>query len=580
MTTLPIKPKEREMQNFLPSEASIRINNLFKKYQILNINAQKPFAPKEEFFALKQISFEVLKGSIFGIIGRNGAGKTTLLNIIAGILTPSEGDVFVSGKVLGLFNLGVGFQDQLSGRENIFLNGSILGASKKFLKEKEEAVIDFSELGRFIDMPLGTYSQGMRLRLGFAIIANLDFDILVIDEVLAVGDTVFQDKCFKRLVDYKQQGKTLVITNQSLDLIKRLCDNAALIDRGKLLYWGKTEEALNKYKVLLNTEKFSVWPEDSHPVGLVEDTKKWADEPAYWGKSFGTKEVEIERVVFINRFGFSSKRIRTNDPLKIKASFRARNRIKEPHFGVAIFRHDGVYCYGPNTLFDGHKIPQLREGKGYFVLEYPKLPLAEGKYYLSVAIWDEGEKIPFDYHNAVYELQVSSRKKRSGSLLDLPFKVTPKNAKHFKDKYFCEPEYLKNSQPACSSEIDNFGRLRMMDAKNEEKDIFFTGEKAIFDFSCWLNQLKMKEFLFWIGIFRDDGVLCQGVKLNLKKQIKIIFPRFSLLPGKYFICWGLLPKTEGGQKGLYFNGIPFRMVSKHRDHGTVFIEHRWRWRMR
>src|SRR3989338_6125532 len=190
----------------------------------------------KDFWALKDISLSVGKGQVFGVIGRNGAGKTTLLNIIAGILSPTEGKALSSGKTVGLFNLGVGFQDELTGRENIFLNGAILGASRKELEEKLDPIIEFSELGDFIDMPLGSYSQGMRLRLGFSIIANLDFLTLVIDEVLAVGDSLFQSKCYERLMDYRRAGKTLLITSQDMGIIERLCDEALLLDHGSMLF--------------------------------------------------------------------------------------------------------------------------------------------------------------------------------------------------------------------------------------------------------------------------------------------------------------------------------------------------------
>ncbi|MFH0826896.1 MAG: ABC transporter ATP-binding protein [Candidatus Omnitrophota bacterium] len=225
-----------------------------KKYPF----AKQHFLPLKDFWALRDVSLDVYQGEMVGIIGRNGAGKTTLLNIMAKVLFPTEGEVFSNGRVLGLFNLGVGFQDELTGRENIFLNGSLLGAAKKEIEGKLNSIVEFSELGDFINIPLGTYSQGMRLRLGFSIVVNLEFDILVIDEVLAVGDVLFQNKCFERLMDFRREGKTLVITNQSLDLMERLCDRVILLDHGKALFQGDVVEAINRYRLLLNTEKFFV----------------------------------------------------------------------------------------------------------------------------------------------------------------------------------------------------------------------------------------------------------------------------------------------------------------------------------
>src|SRR4030042_3472005 len=180
----------------------ILLEAVSKKYPLAKYakSAKCNFA---DFWALKDVSLDVKSGEILGIIGRNGAGKTTLLNIIAGVSTATSGNIIVDGKAVGLFNLGVGFQDELTGRENIFLNGALLGASKRQIEDMLSFIIEFSELGGFFVRPLGAYSQGMRMRLGFSIVINLDFDILVIDEVLAVGDALFQNKCFQRLMGFR-----------------------------------------------------------------------------------------------------------------------------------------------------------------------------------------------------------------------------------------------------------------------------------------------------------------------------------------------------------------------------------------
>ena len=365
----------------------IELKDVSKKYAFIN----RTDSDFKDFWALKGVSLDIYNGQIIGIIGRNGAGKTTLLKIIAGILTFTEGRVLTNGKVVGLFNLGIGFQDELTGRENIFFNGAIMGATRQELDNKLDSIIEFSELGSFIDMPLGSYSQGMKLRLGFSIIANLDFDVLVIDEVLAVGDVLFQSKCFERLMDFKRAGKTLIITTQNIGLIERLCDEAVLLDHGSLVCHGNPVDTINKYQALLNTEKFFVGPKHKEDM-LVENTKKWADGISDWGKKIGTKEAEIESVEFINRFGFKVCKIRTGKYLKIKVNFYAKDKINKPHFGVAIFRDYGVYGYGPNTDFDRCRVKDLRPGKGYFTLTYRNIILAPGNYRVSVAIWDKNEK--------------------------------------------------------------------------------------------------------------------------------------------------------------------------------------------
>lgn len=519
------------------TEMSVSLDNIGKKYPIIRSNAFSG----SDFWALKGLSLNIPKGLIYGVIGRNGAGKTTLLNIIAKTLNPTEGDILTSGRVCGLFNLGVGFQDELTGRENIFLNGAILGAAKKELESKLDPIIEFSELGKFIDMPLGSFSQGMRLRLGFSIIANMDFDILVIDEVLAVGDSLFQSKCYERLMDFKRQGKTLVITSQDTAMIERLCDEAVLLDHGRMLSKGNSREVIDRYSALLNTEKFFVGPENKKAI-LVENTKKWADDVSNWGKRLGTKEVAIDSVKFINRFGFKRSSIKTRGPLKIKVHFTAKNKVKDPHFGIAIFRKDGVYCYGPNTGFDGQVIPELKPGKGWFMLEYKNLLLAPGEYMVSVAIWDKDEKIAFDYHDGSYKLIINGHENKDNELLNIPFKL--KNAKH-----------------------------------SSRKDLFMTNTPVRFDISFPCNKNIPGGSYAWIGIYRDDGIYCQGVFSPFEnKPIDIFFPKLALLPGKYYISSGICDSSKKKFIIRTDNVYNFRMVFDKQDHGTVYLKHEWKLR--
>ncbi len=543
------------------------LKGIGKKYPVMKTLRRDINAEFEDFWALKGISLEACQGEVWGVIGRNGAGKTTLLNIITGVLSPTEGEVFVKGKVLGLFNLGVGFQDELSGRENIFLNGAIIGAKREELTNKLNSIIEFSELGDFIDMPLGAYSQGMRLRLAFSIITSLEFDILVMDEVLAVGDALFQSKCFERLMDFRRSGKTLVITSQSMDLIERLCDKAALLDHGKLLFCGDTKESINRYRMLLNTEKFFVGPQQrKEDITLVKDTKKWTDDISQWGKKFGTKEAVIDSVRFLNKFGFGVNQINSGQPLKIRVNFTAKNKLKQPHFGIAIFREDGVYCYGPNTHFDGHRIPEIEPGKSWFYLDYKRILLAPGEYRVSVAIWDENETLAFDYHPGCYKLMVKGRQKVKAEkeLLNIPFK--------FKTKNFIE------ERPAES--------IKLLDARNREKTIFFTNEPVKLVISNpnpvhrvggheiipprrWTG-LGRKAGLIWVGFFRDDGIFCQGIigALNNEEGAEIFFPHLPLLPGTYKISIGASSVIHS-----------FQMVFNCKDYGTVYLEHKWKWKI-
>ncbi len=562
---------------------SAELSKIGKKYRVAK--AINPVS--EDFWALKDISFNIYKGRIFGIIGRNGAGKTTLLNIIAGTLSPTEGDIRLNSRVRGLFNLGVGFQDELTGRENIFLNGAILGAAKKEIESRLNAIIEFSEIVNFIDMPMGSYSQGMRLRLGFSIVTNLDFDVLIIDEILAVGDALFQNKCYEMLVDLKKRSKTLIITSQDLSMIERLCDEALLIDHGRILFQGKPKEAIGKYRALLNTEKFFVGLPPRKPINLIEDTKKWADNTSDWGNKFGTKEASIESVKFINKHGVEANEINTMDSLRVKVSFSVKGEVKNPHFGVAIFRDDGVYCYGPNTGFDNRLISKLKQGKGYFFLDYQSLLLAPGKYRVSIAIWDRDEALAYDHHYGYYKLTITGYDNKQRELLCMPVKTDAGMASKIIRFLTCKRKKIdvgrhlltNKSGKIYDSAYAKITYARLLDANGNGKNIFMTNERAEFSIGLDRKEPVGKGLYLWLGIYRDDGIYCQGVTtlLNNGEDYSILFPKFLLLPGQYLGSVGIWDSLNENFL-LYHHGIyPFKMVSDKQDHGTVYMKHEWKW---
>jgi len=570
MTTLLTEPREERCP--APANILVELAGVGKKYKLA----------KSDFWALRDINFSVEQGRILGILGRNGAGKTTLLNIIAGALAVTEGKVSLRGKVLALFNLCIGFQDELSGRENIFLNGMLLGASRKELESKLDEIIAFSELGDFIEMPLGTYSQGMRLRLGFSVVVNLDFDILVIDEVLAVGDALFQNKCFQRLTEFRRAGKTLIITNQGIDLIKRLSDTIVVVNHGRLVFLGNPEDAIARYQVLLNTEQFSVLPQD-----IVKSTKRSAGDISAWGQKLGTKEAVINNVEILNKWGFLCQEIETNSPLKVKVHFAVKDTIKESHFGVAIFREDGMYCYGPNTQFDNMHIPLLKPGSYYFIFDCEALLLAPGRYYISVAIWDKDETVAYDYHNGCYHLTVSGKIcGNENALTNIPFKYN----------YSINPARLfnlftgRNTFPSLDLSSVAWGQsyglnnievkqVKFLDIKNKENNIFFTGEPVKIAVSFNRYPYRNKDLWLWIGIYRSDGVYCQGIIVPFfnKGGHIMYFPELALLPGGYAVSIGIWSSKTCNflmyQHGLY----PFAMEFNRQDHGTVFLKHTWIW---
>ena len=236
----------------------IKVEQVSMKYMITNdrIKSLKEYAVAilkgklqyEEFWALKDVSFEVKKGEVIGIIGRNGAGKSTLLKIISGILKPTEGSVSCSGSIVPMLELGSGFDHDLTGRENIFLNGAILGYGKEFLESKFEEILDFSELGRFIDVPIRNYSSGMLMRLAFSIATMVNPEILIVDEILAVGDAAFQEKSKARMMELMSGGTTVLFVSHNLEHIREMCSRVLWLDSGKIKMIGETPKVCNAYK--------------------------------------------------------------------------------------------------------------------------------------------------------------------------------------------------------------------------------------------------------------------------------------------------------------------------------------------
>ncbi len=238
---------------------AIRVKNLSKSYRMYPSSSERlkellhPFGRKfhKEFRALRDISFEVHKGECVGIIGRNGSGKSTLLQILCGMLRPTEGTAEVSGRISALLELGAGFNHEFTGRENIYMNGALMGYTKAHMDDKFRAIVDFADIGDFIEQPVKTYSSGMYVRLAFACAVNVDPDILIVDEALSVGDEAFQRKCFSRIADFQQQGKTILFVSHSTSLIVELCDRALLIDQGELLLSGAPKPVVTRYQKLM-----------------------------------------------------------------------------------------------------------------------------------------------------------------------------------------------------------------------------------------------------------------------------------------------------------------------------------------
>jgi len=392
---------------------------------------RRPKLPAASKFnvALKDVSMSVAPGVTAGIIGLNASGKSTLLRVIAGITKPTSGSVTVSGKVSTLLEVGAGFHPEISGRENIYINGAILGLPKRQIRERFDDIVRFAELEEFIDYPVKTYSSGMFMRLGFSIAVNVDPDVLLIDEVLAVGDAVFAQKCYEKLYDYKRRGKTIIMVSHDLGAIRRLCEEVAWLHHGKLMEYGEAGHVIGKYMeevthgelkryaqehkksvevmATIKSEKLPAPEGEKLPYKAVAPAK-----PVQPAKRWGTREIEITSVVMRDRDGEERYVFSCGETVFIEIAFEARKRIEGPVFGIGIFRTDGVWCYGTNTMIDGVKVESVA-GRGEIAVKLKSLPLLSASYYLDVAAHSANDH-PYDYLNRLFTFAVRSDRPEMG----------------------------------------------------------------------------------------------------------------------------------------------------------------------
>jgi ABC-type polysaccharide/polyol phosphate transport system ATPase subunit len=337
----------------------------------------------EEFWALRDVSFEVRKGEAFGIIGENGSGKSTLLKCLAQILTPDAGSISHDGTVSALLELGAGFHPELSGKENVYLNGAILGLSKKQLDRKFDEIVEFAGLERFIDTPVKNYSSGMYVRLGFAVAVNVDPDILVIDEVLAVGDENFQRKCAEKIAEFREDGRTIVLVSHGLGQVATLCDRAAWLSHGHVEAVGPPIDVINTYAGTVH--------EDSHASAH--------------GTRWGSGEIRVTSIELLDERGAPIPRCHTGDRVTLRLRFTADEAIARPVFGIDVFNIEGVHVTGPNTRHQ-RVIPDVLHGTGHVDVSFDPLVLLPGTYDVSTSIHDHNGAHCFDTEHLAFRFDV------------------------------------------------------------------------------------------------------------------------------------------------------------------------------
>ena len=376
---------------------------------------------QEEFWALRDVSFTVERGETVGIIGPNGAGKSTALKLISRIIEPTSGEIEVNGRVGALLELGAGFHPDLSGRENIYLNGSILGLGRAQIDRKLDEIIGFAELERFIDMPVKHYSSGMGMRLGFAIASNLDPDILVVDEVLAVGDKAFQSKCLERIRKMQRAGIAIVLVSHNLEEIINTCDRAVWVERGFVESEGLPRKVVRDYLAKSASDEqtrrtTALLAQPSVPTSGRKSTTEETDEDEASRNRWGDRRIVVTDVRLLDQDRQQISRFDPDSSLRIELDYEGRQAVEEPPaFGIAIHRMDGVWCYGTNTALDRVEFPQSPlPQNGTIAVDIPLLQLLRGEYTLDVAIHDRGGDVIYDYVKGVLSFTVRTSRGDQG----------------------------------------------------------------------------------------------------------------------------------------------------------------------
>ena len=367
--------------------------------------------PSELFTALDRVSFDIPRGCTYGILGENGSGKSTTLKLLSGITKPSSGSLEVNGRVSALIELGAGFHPEISGRENVAINGIMLGLTRAEVTRRFDEIVEFAEMKDFIDAPVKTYSSGMYARLGFAVAIHVDPDVLLIDEVLAVGDEAFTRKCLEKIGEFRRRGKTIVIVTHSLGLVEKMCDEALWLRKGKALDSGDPKRVVDAYLSFVAGQENELLGKQEHREVVPGDalvTSEAPEEKRRWGSG----EIVLMDVQLKDSENRPAHVFVPGDTVRIEVAGEAKTPIEDFVFGVGIFTSDGTAVYGTNTHIEEYK-PKEVSGPFRLTFEIRDLRLVEGGYILDVAAHRK-DGTPYDYHRGLYSFRVRSRVKDVG----------------------------------------------------------------------------------------------------------------------------------------------------------------------
>jgi lipopolysaccharide transport system ATP-binding protein len=378
------------------TEFAIEVDDLSKKFRLaterrdsLKERVVRGGGRYEEFWALRDVSFTVERGTTFGLIGHNGSGKSTLLKILCGIYRPTSGTVSARGRVSALLELGAGFHGELTGRENVYLNGSILGLGRKQIRSAMDQIVDFAGLGEFIDSPVKIYSSGMYVRLGFSIAVMVDPEILVVDEIIAVGDEEFQRKCFDHLHELRRRGTTIVIVSHSLGVLADLCDQAVWLDHGRAQASGDVREVVDEYLQSVNRK-------EAEDAALASGS-----DPSDGPLRLGSGEIRVTDVEYLDGSGGAVPFLTAAEPATIRIHYQAAQYVPDAVFGLGFLHESGASVAGPNS---GDQQFQIDAGTGHVDYHVTQLALQPGTYDVTTAVVSKGHN--YDYVDRGWQLRV------------------------------------------------------------------------------------------------------------------------------------------------------------------------------
>lgn len=421
------------------SDIAILVNDISKIYKLydkpmdrlkesLGLTKKQKY---KEHYALNHVSFQVHKGETVGIIGTNGSGKSTILKIITGVLNPTEGQIVVDGRISALLELGAGFNQEYSGIENVYLNGTMIGFTKEEIDAKLQDILDFADIGEFINQPVKTYSSGMFVRLAFAVAINIEPEILIVDEALSVGDVFFQAKCYRKFEEFKEMGKTILFVSHDLSSIGKYCDRVVLLNKGNKLAEGDAKEMVNLYRrVLVNQH------EDTEQTDLLLGEKELDGSSLVLKEylnlnpevlEYGSKLAEIEDFAIRNQNGDITNLLEKGEFFSVDMKIKFHEDINDPIFAFTIKDLKGTEITGTNTMYENTPVCQQKKGEVRYITFTQKMPLEAGEYMLCLGCtgYKDGEFTVFHRLYDVCNMTVITDKKAVG-YFDLFSEVTLK----------------------------------------------------------------------------------------------------------------------------------------------------------